>query len=146
MAIQATLNELQKLLYGLNYEVFLHIYQLPFVSGIAAQDYIKQALPNSEIGGTQPTSSQELLAEVEQLLRYAGDSGSGPKPKSLSSHKFEELLTVILSHLEQVTSGSTEAICFWLKSGHPAYPVFWDFAFVVVGTQNVEIFIGSSSD
>ena len=146
MAIQATLNELQKLLYGLNYEVFLHIYQLPFVSGIAAQDYIKQALPNSEIGGTQPTSSQELLTEVEQSLRYTGHIGSGPKPRLLNSPKFEELLTVVLSHLERVTSGSTEAICFWLKSGHPADPVFWDFAFVVVKTQNVEIFIGSSSD
>jgi len=43
-------------------------------------------------------------------------------------------------------SDATTIKRFWLKQGHPAYPVFWDFAFVVIGTQQVELFIGSSSD
>jgi hypothetical protein len=35
---------------------------------------------------------------------------------------------------------------FWRKEGHPAYPVFWDFAFVIAGPTEAEVFIGSSSD
>ena len=35
---------------------------------------------------------------------------------------------------------------FWLRDGHPAYPVFWDFAFVIAGSAGGQVFIGSSSD
>lgn len=146
MGIEATLSELQSLLYGWNYAVFLHSYRLPLVQGAVAQDYVVQALPNSEIGGIHPISVRELLDEVDQSLRYAGDTGSGPKPAAINSSKFEELLAAVLSHLEEAASGATEIICFWLKSGHPDYPVFWDFAFVIVGTRGAEVFIGSSSD
>jgi hypothetical protein len=146
MEIEAALSELQSLLYGWNYAVFLHRYRLPFISSAAAQDYVVQALPNSKLGGIQPISRQELLDEVEQSLRYAGDAGSGPKPAAVNSSKFEQLLISVLSYLEQATSGAIEILCFWLKSGHPDYPVFWDFAFVIIGAQGVEVFIGSSSD
>jgi hypothetical protein len=146
MAIEATLRELESLLYGYNYAVFLQCYQLPFISEATVEDYIVQVLPNAEVGGMQPISAQDVLLQVEQALRYTGDAGSGPKPTALNSPKFEELLGEVLSHLKQVVAGTINITSFWLKRGHPAYPVFWDFAFVFVGTQHVELFIGSSSD
>jgi hypothetical protein len=146
MRIESILSELQSLLYGWNYAVFLHRYCLPFIPGIATQDYIIKALPNSQIRSTQHISGQEVLAEVEQSLRYTGDAGCGPKFAALNSPKFEELLTAFLLHLNQSISSSTDIICFSLKSGNPNYPVFWGFSFVIVGENDVEVFIGSSSD
>ena len=35
---------------------------------------------------------------------------------------------------------------FWLKNGHPAYPVFWDFAFAAYTDEGVHVLMGSSSD
>ena len=146
MTLEPTLRELQSLLYGRNYAVFLRCYQLPFVSTAIVQDYIIQALPDAVVGGMQPVSSEAVLSEVEQALRYAGDVGSGPIATVLTSPEFETLLGTVLSHLKHVLSEARTITSFWLKQGHPAYPVFWDFAFVIVGTQQVEIFIGSSSD
>ncbi len=97
METEATLSELQSLLYRWNYAVFLHSYRLPLIPGAAAQDYIVQALPDAEIGGTQSVSGQVMLDEVEQSLRYAGDTGSGPKSTALNSPKFEELFAVVRS-------------------------------------------------
>lgn len=146
MAIKATLKKLQSLLYGYNYAVALRSYRVPFDSAATVENYIHQVLPNSEIGGTQLVSGQEVLVNVDQSLRYAGDAGSGPEPAVLNSTKFEELLAKVFLHLEQAISGATSIFYFWLRSGHPDYPVYWDFAFVLIGSEYVEIFIGSSSD
>jgi hypothetical protein len=146
MTFEDTLHQLESVLYGYNYAVFLHRYQLPFSSTTTIEDYIAQVLPHAEVGGMQTVSSEAVLIEIEQALRYAGDAGSGPKATVLDSPQFEELLGAVLSHLKHVLSDATIITNFWLKQGHPAYPVFWDFAFVIVGTQQVEIFIGSSSD
>jgi hypothetical protein len=45
-----------------------------------------------------------------------------------------------------VGSQATLVVNFWLKAGHPAYPVFWGFAFVIAGPRGAEVFVGSSSD
>jgi hypothetical protein len=87
-----------------------------------------------------------MFAEVEQALRYAGDPSSGPRATVLQSSQFEELLDIVLTHLEQASSDAISITNFWLKEGHPAYPVFWDVAFVIIGAKQVVVFIRLSSD
>jgi hypothetical protein len=146
MKINTALSELQTLLYGYNYEVFLQSYQLPLIPGATVKDYIIQAFPNAEVGRIWQISEQDVFMEVEQSLTYSGDDSSGPNPMALKSPRFSELLGITVLHLEKIVKNATAISGFWLKDGHPAYPVFWDFAFVVIGTQNVELFIGSRSD
>jgi hypothetical protein len=147
MAVEEVLNELAGLLNGLNYVVFLRLYRIPFSPGAGPEQYIAQALgPAAVIGGSSPAMGQEVLAEVEEALRHAGDRAYGPRPSTLRSKKFKELLRSVLSYIEQAVAGSTVIERFWLKEGHPAYPVFWDFAFVIAGRHEAEVFIGSSSD
>lgn len=62
-----------------------------------------------------------------------------PRPLVLRSIRFNELLGSVLSHLEQAMGGATVTKTFWLKSGHPAYPVYWDFAVVVAGPGGAEV-------
>ena len=139
--------ELEPMLYGLNYCVFLRVYRTQFVSDANAEWYISQALGRDTIvGGTVPVSGPEILAEVEQGLRYAGDAGSGPKPSALQTRRFGVLVPAILAELQQAIAGATLLTQFWLRDGHPAYPVFWDFAFVIAGQQGGLVFIGSCSD
>ena len=145
--MESLLAELGPLLYGYNYQVFLGIYRVPFMSDASAEWYIRQALgPSAEIGGVAPVAGSEIEAEVEGSLRYAGDAGSGPKPSILKSRKFEALVSAVLSELRLTISGAELLARFWVRNGHPAYPVFWDFAFVMVGPSGGIVFIGSSSD
>lgn len=147
MADEKMLNELAGLLDGLNYVVFLRLYCMPFLPGAGPEHYIAQALgPAAVIGGSSPATGQEVLAEVEEALRHTGERAYGPRPSTLRSKKFKELLSRVLSYIEQAVAGATLIEKFWLKEGHPDYPVFWDFAFVIAGPTGAEVFIGSSSD
>lgn len=145
--MEALLAELEPLLYGYNYQVFLRVYRVPFASDAPAQWYISESLgPSAVIGGVVPSTGPGILAEVEQSLRYVGDVGSGPKPGALRSRRFKALVPAVLAELEQAIAGAVLFAQFWLRNGHPAYPVFWDFAFVIAGPAGGLVFIGSSSD
>lgn len=135
------------MLYGYNYQVFLRRYKMPYMPGANTQHYIAAALgPTAVVGGSCSVTRQEVLAEVEKSLQHTGDNAYGPRPSVLSSKKFKDMLKSVLTHIERAASSATLIEQFWLKEGHPAYPVFWDFAFVVAGPSGVEVFIGSSSD
>jgi hypothetical protein len=145
--VEALLSELESLLYGYNYQVFLRAYNVPFATGKSPEWYVAEALgPTAVIGGCVSVKGSEILAEVEQSLRYAGDEGSGPKPSALQSRRFEELVSGVLGELARGIERAELLARFWLKDGHPAYPVFWDFAYVIVDLERGMVFIGSSSD
>jgi len=145
--MEALLAELGPLLYGLNYAVFLQAYRSPFVADAPAEWYVYQALgPSVVIGGISSVDGPEVVSEVESALRYVGDRSSGPKPSALRSRRYKALVPAVLAELEQSIAGAKVVARFWLRQGHPAYPVFWDFAFVIAGPAGGLVFIGSSSD
>jgi hypothetical protein len=145
--MDAVLGELTTLLYGYNYAVFLRQYSVPYSPDAGVEQYVAQALGAAAIvGGSRPVTGTEVRAEVEEDLRHAGDRAYGPLPEALRSPRFEELLRTLLSHIELATARATLIQAFWLKEGHPAYPVFWDFAFVIAGPCHTDVLIGSSSD
>ena len=147
MEVESVLSELSKLLCGYNYEVFLRRYKELYSPGAGAERYISMALgPTAVLGGSCSVKAQEVLGEAKESLLHAGDEAYGPTPSVLASEKFHELLASVLAHIEQAVSSATLIEQFWLKEGHPAYPVYWDFAFLIVGPLGVEVFIGSSSD
>jgi hypothetical protein len=147
MTIAEALSELERLLYGSNYEVHLGVYHLPFSSDVGAEHYIAQALgPAAVIGGLSPATEQEALTEVEVALRHDGDAHYGPPLSAPQSQEFDDLLRLVRSHLDQALGAASLIESFWLKEGHPAYPVYSDFAFVIAGPPAAEVFIGSSSD
>jgi hypothetical protein len=145
--VEELLAELEPLLYGYNYHVFLRVDRVPFAPGESAGWYVSQALgPTAVVTGTVPVASEEIATEVEQSLRYAGDAGSGPKPSALRSRRFKALVPAVLSELERAVAGASLLAAFGLREGHPAYPVLWDFAVVIAGPAGGMVFIGSSSD
>lgn len=132
---------------GINYTVFLKLYRVPSGLGVSTQQYISKALGEKALlGGASPVELNELICEVADSLRYRGDSSAGPDPKSLDSARFSGLLRKIERHLLEKGSVARRIERFWLKDGHPAYPVFWHFAFLIEGEAGTEIFIGCSSD
>ena len=77
--MEELLAELEPLLYGYNYQVFLRAYRVTCAPGESVESLIAQALgPLAVVGNVVPVTGHGVLVEVEQCLRYAGDSGSGP--------------------------------------------------------------------
>ena len=146
MNVELALNELQSLLPGLNYVVFFDLHRLEIPGGTPEQ-YVAAALgPKAVVGGIAEVAVADMLADVERCLRWEGDNGSHPDKIAIHSPRLDELVACVLEHLENVVAGSATVWSFWLKDGHPHYPVQWDFAYVVTSGDHAEVFIGSSSD
>lgn len=150
---QGLLDQITRLLSqdATNYKVFFHLYQVSLADADGGNDLsacVRKALyAEAEIGGSEEITGADLLAEMEGLLRFSGDPGAGPDASVLQSTELSSLLTELRQSTSKLTDLAKKIERFWLKKGHPAYPVFWDFAyFIVVEGETATILIGSSSD
>ncbi|WP_275761253.1 hypothetical protein [Ralstonia pseudosolanacearum] len=132
---------------AVNYSVFLHLYQMPTMQTEDALGYIREALGgDAVVGGIEDVPADVVCSEVEESLLFAGDEGAGPSGSVLNSVDFRNLIVGVRNGVSELVEDSIGIKKFWLKEGHPAYPVFWDFAFLFFGKGNVSIIVGSSSD
>jgi hypothetical protein len=149
MKVEAALSELESLRPGLNYVVSLDLHRVAAIPGGGGtpEQYVAAALgPKAVVGGTAEVTAADMLTEVERCIRWAGDRGSHPDSAAIRSPRLDELVACVLSHMERAAASYAFVRRFWLLSGHPHYPVQWDFAYVLAGTGGAEVFIGSSSD
>lgn len=131
-----------------NYAVFLRLYQLSTASGADdLEGCIRTAVSaDAKIDGVEAISAENLISEMDGLLRYAGDPGAGPGEAVLGSSEFSEVLTELKHDISELASRAKAIKRFWFVEGHPAYPVFWDFAYAFFENEKMTIFVGSSSD
>lgn len=131
-----------------NYTVFLRLYQFSMADGgNDVRAYVREAVnAEAEIGGAEKIEVADLLAEMDGLLRFTGDSGAGPHASVLKSEELSDLLAELRESTSEVAGQAKRVERFWLKTGHPAYPVFWDFAYFILKGEAATILIGSSSD
>lgn len=132
---------------GCNYTVFLSAFTTPSQAAEPFEQTIRRAVgPQSVAADLQPISVAELVNEIDVSLRYAGDSGAGPEPRAVQSAEFEALLAGLLAQVRHEAMSGTALQRFRFRDGHPAYPVFWDFAFLMAGPKKSVVLVGSSSD
>ena len=133
---------------GLNYSAFLCVFSAPGRAGQPARDVVRAAVgPEAEIGGQPSVSSlEELLSELRAAVRYEGGDGSHPTPGFSGSAECARLLKSASARLraEFARAGAIHSLSF--SEGHPHYPVFWDFAFLVEREADAFVFVGASSD
>jgi hypothetical protein len=102
---------------------------------------------HAEIGMAQPATKKDVIDELTNALQYRGDHGSHPSLDYLDSNDCRIDFEQITCRIQRVLDDSSDDIqSFWLKEGHPFYPVFWDFAFLIRTCGESILFIGSSSD
>lgn len=132
---------------GWNYSVFLRLYETP-VTGNANKEATIQALLGSEatLYEIEEVEASSVWPVIEACLLYEGDEGAGPAASALNSAKMSELMKTLEYEVRILSDKAITIDSFWLKEGHPAYPVFWDFAFLFSGAAGTSILIGSSSD
>ncbi len=99
-----------------------------------------------EVGGIKKSGISELLKVVQECFVFTGDEGAHPNKEYLFSREFKLETSRVLEQIKLLFSDSSEIFTFYLKSGHPFYPVFWDYAFLVRNKHSDFILIGSSSD
>jgi hypothetical protein len=130
-----------------NYSVFLQSYNASKSVDSDSRDLIRSALgDDAVVDRLLPVTPEAVIAEVTSSLCYAGDDGAGPNKDAMKSARFKVLLASVVAEARAMADGSLQIEQFWIKDGHPAYPVFWDFAYLFTRDGDAVVLIGSSSD
>jgi hypothetical protein len=132
---------------SLNYGAQFEIWEAKNTSGKRISDIVSTALDkNIEIGGTFGIDLSELIKEIKNGFTYSGDSSSHPNLNLLQSPNYIIEIENFTQILDQWLKSADNIIGFWIKKGHPFYPVFWDYAFVLESGNDAYVMIASSSD
>lgn len=138
------LQRIEDLLYGFNYAVWLEFYG-PSDPALSLHDAARLLISrDAEIGGVSSATPDQVRDEILDNLLYPGDDGAGPRALEQKRAAIEALLEQALTAIDLPLA--TQASRFWLSKGHPACPVFWDFAFDVHANGKRWLIMGSSSD
>jgi len=130
-----------------NYSVFLKVYQVPNAAPADSVSAIRNALgAEAEPVDLDGIQAEAVWSEVESALLYAGNDWAGPSEVALGSAPLAVMLAELKDDVFALASRATTIERFALREGHPAYPVFWDFAFLFREEEKASVFIGSSSD
>ncbi len=135
---------IEHLLYGINYEVWFNLYG-PSDSELGLADALKVLISQDcELSGVVPSTPKEAATIIMDMVLYKGDTGSGPLELESKKVEITQLMKKVFSiaNLEQAEMVSE----FGFKNGHPADPVFWDFAYDIHSNNQRWLLIGSSSD
>lgn len=137
-------HEIEHLLYGINYEVWFNLYG-PLDPDFGLEKVLKSNVSeNAQLSGVVPSSPEEAKTEIMSQVLYKGDVGSGPIKLNEKSEKIITLMNKVFSRINIDEANFVSE--FGFRKGHPAYPVFWDFAYDIHSNGKRWIFIGSSSD
>ncbi len=132
---------------ALNYTVSFGLFAARGLADGSLEEIAHQAIgPLTKIGGSCSCTNLSLLKEVASSLEYSGDNGAHPNRGFLSSPTFQEAVDRAIREIGDLIDAADQLIAFYFAEGHPFYPVFWDFAFVIVRGRDAFILIGSSSD
>jgi len=132
---------------GRNYSPSFMIVECKGMVGQSLQDVLDLAIDGAVVvGGSQSASKADVLRVVRTSLDFQGDDGAHPCRDYLASVEFKRDAELVMIQVGKLVDGADTIVSFWLKEGHPFYPVFWDFAFLIERSKDAVIFIGSSSD
>lgn len=143
------LEDVVDLIHGetLNYVAEVVLYPGVIIGSKSIDAIVKAILgPEAVIRNTSPANAQEVQEELNYALSYAGYESSHPCKEYVGSEAQKKHLLELSNKLELFLSCASKITAFNLLSGHPFYPVFWDFAFIIEVADKAYIFIGSSSD
>lgn len=130
-----------------NYTVFTQIYNLSCGSIEASSHLIERAIGQDVVvDGFNDVELQALLYNVDRCLTYKEFDSNDSVQGIYDSEELQGLLHELKTDIKNLFNISDKVEEFWFRDGHPAYPVFWDFAYIFRYADRALIFIGSSSD
>jgi len=132
---------------GTNYTTFLKSYSRTPGDVGEIQDIVEELIGQRvALDEIRDCDIAEITAELRDCLGYAGEQGAGPGPHTLQLPEFSNLLQKIIDDVAHAIEHSYVVKSFQFVDGHPAYPVFWSFAFLILGKDCHQLLVGSSSD
>ena len=140
------LEELSRNLFGMNYQVYLGEIHFVCSQDLNIENKVRLGLNAKDviIGNTRGESKESVINDIRDKILHEGDLGSHPSRKNRT--EVELLTDKYAKHLDDMISENSLIVGFWFIEGHPAYPVWWDYSYLIEDRQQNILLIGSSSD
>lgn len=130
-----------------NYTVFAQAYNVCCSSNEPSSFLIERAIGQDVVvDGFKEVGLKNTLDNIEKCLTYRECDSNDVALNLDDSEELKYLLGELKADIKKAFQISNKVEEFWFSEGHPAYPVFWDFAYIFRYADRAFIFIGSSSD
>lgn len=118
-----------------NYSVFLKVHEVPYVPPPDPEELIRASFgAEAKLGSIDEIEGVSVCPELDEALFYPGDEGAGPGNTVLKKNEsFIELIEDFKGEIRRLAGASRKIQRFWLKDGHPAYPVFFGSLHICFG-------------
>ncbi|CAM2995167.1 hypothetical protein [Komagataeibacter xylinus] len=123
-----------------NYSLFLKSFSIePYENRDSVETIKKIFGENVVVEDLRQIRTEDVSGIIDSSPYYAGDVGAGPSADSLSSREFHRAVHNVQVQVANIPQSATRVETFSFREGHPAYPVFWDFA-RKTSTNHKEVF------
>jgi hypothetical protein len=129
-----------------NYVVSFLLYEVDHDQGATLEEIVQSSINGAKIGNSSTATTDDVLRDVRDGIEYEGDESHGPAQEDLKSKQFLETKGRVMAELLAILNKADRILHFTFQDGHPAYPVYWDFAYLIGGRTHSYVFVGSSSD
>ena len=131
----------------LNYVCDICIYDSDWQKGKEEALVIQDAFDwDVAVSNIKKTDLKAILKEVSFGLEYTSEGGHYANKKFYGSKEHIESTNKIIGSVKSLLRDSSKIFSFKFESGHPFYPVFWEFAFLIKLKDRGLVIVGSSSD
>lgn len=132
---------------GWNYDPRIRIYPASGMAGRNLAETVIAALGHAAVvGAVKRATATEVIDDLNAGLGYAGDRTHYPNRAYSASPEFDVERRGVLALLRDLLTNAALVASFQLYEGHPFYPVYWDFAYLIERGPDAYVLIGSSSD
>lgn len=145
MALPEDLNHLEELINGLNYVTMLEVHDVPHGSDIELAAIVRLCIPDSDPVEIKPISADDLIDAFSRCVLYDGHTGHGPEKGTFDRPEFTELFTKIKVSIRELCAARAPHR-FSFRCSSPYSPIFWNFSFLIHGTQSSSVLVGASWD
>ena len=102
--------------------------------------------PSTESDFFQECELKELVLGITECIDWKGDEAVFPNRKYHATAGYAQDMAVALSKLRNLFQTASGICSFVIEKGHPFYPVFWEFAYLVRVPKKNYVLVGSCSD
>ena len=89
---------------------------------------------------------EEMLLEISECIGWKGDDTSFPNRKYHMKEAYLQDIAKAFSAIRSLLNSGSEISTFVIEKGHPFYPVYWEFAYLIRAAHASYVLVGSCSD
>ena len=123
-----------------------------FSSEEVDDDMTDEAMIKTILGPTtkpdyfQECELEQMLLGIRNCIDWKGDEAVYPNRKYHATANYSDDVAAVFSKLGNLFEGASGIKSFDIAEGHPFYPVFWEFAYLIKVPEKAYALIGSCSD